>query len=318
MTYDNIVHGFEYHIYRFTKTKQFWRIILRDFIISTDSTADLPDSYVAEHNIKLMPVYYVIDDFQYGGERLLPKHDFYQKVRDGALATTCATNPDIVYHSFCESLEKGCDILHLSFSSALSSTYNNEMIMAQDAMEAYPGSKVLVVDSLGASLGQGLMVYYAVKLKEEGKSIEEVRNWLEENKLHFCHQFTVEDLKYLYRGGRISKSVAILGTLVNVKPVLHIDDEGRLVPMSNVRGRKKSLNALVDNMAAQIGDYKNEVIFIGHGDCPEDAEYVKNLIKERFGIESFVIDYISPTIGAHSGPGTVALFHLGESRMINA
>lgn len=291
---------------------------MRDFIISTDSTADLPDSFVAENNINILPLYYIVDDFQYGGEKVLPKKEFYDRVREGALATTSATNPDVVYQNFSKVLDKDCDILHISFSSALSSTYNNEIIMAQDAMDDYPGSTVRVIDSLGASLGQGLLVYYAVLMKKEGKSLEEIAAWIEENKLHFCHQFTVEDLKYLYRGGRISKSVAILGTLVNVKPVLHVDDEGRLVPMSNVRGRKKSLNTLVDNMEAQMGDYKNEIVFIGHADAPEDAEYVRKLVEERFGIKSFVVDYISPTIGAHAGPGTIALFHLGESRMINA
>lgn len=291
---------------------------MRDYIISTDSTADLPDDYVKQHNITVHPLYYVLDDFQYGGERMIPKHEFYQRMRDGAIATTCASNPDVVSSLFTREVEAGYDILHIGFSSALSSSYNNAAVVSREVMEAHPEAKITVIDSLAASLGQGLLVHYAVKLKEEGKSLEEVAEWVENNKLHICHQFTVEDLKYLYRGGRISKSVAILGTLINVKPVLHVDNEGRLVPMSNVRGRKKSLNTLVANMAAQIGDYKNEIIFIGHGDSLEDAEYVRDKVKEQFGIDSFIVDYISPTIGAHSGPGTIALFHLGESRMTGA
>ncbi|MBO4497372.1 MAG: DegV family protein [Lachnospiraceae bacterium] len=291
---------------------------MRDYIISTDSTADLPDDYVKQHNITVHPLYYVLDDFQYGGERMIPKHEFYQRMRDGAVATTCASNPDVVSSLFTREVEAGYDILHIGFSSALSSSYNNAAVVSREVMEAHPEAKITVIDSLAASLGQGLLVHYAVKLKEEGKSLEEVAEWVENNKLHICHQFTVEDLKYLYRGGRISKSVAILGTLINVKPVLHVDNEGRLVPMSNVRGRKKSLNTLVANMAAQIGDYKNEIIFIGHGDSLEDAEYVRDKVKEQFGIESFIVDFISPTIGAHSGPGTIALFHLGESRMTGA
>ncbi len=291
---------------------------MRDYIISTDSTADLPDDYVKQHNITVHPLYYILDDFQYGGERMIPKHEFYQRMRDGAIATTCASNPDVVSSLFTREVEAGYDILHIGFSSALSSSYNNAAVVSREVMEAHPEAKITVIDSLAASLGQGLLVHYAVKLKEEGKSLEEVAEWVENNKLHICHQFTVEDLKYLYRGGRISKSVAILGTLINVKPVLHVDNEGRLVPMSNVRGRKKSLNTLVANMAAQIGDYKNEIIFIGHGDSLEDAEYVRDKIKEQFGIDSFIVDYISPTIGAHSGPGTIALFHLGESRMTGA
>lgn len=291
---------------------------MRDYIISTDSTADLPDDYVKQHNITVHPLYYILDDFQYGGERMIPKHEFYQRMRDGAIATTCASNPDVVSSLFTREVEAGYDILHIGFSSALSSSYNNAAVVSREVMEAHPEAKITVIDSLAASLGQGLLVHYAVKLKEEGKSLEEVAEWVENNKLHICHQFTVEDLKYLYRGGRISKSVAILGTLINVKPVLHVDNEGRLVPMSNVRGRKKSLNTLVANMAAQIGDYKNEIIFIGHGDSLEDAEYVRDKVKEQFGIDSFIVDYISPTIGAHSGPGTIALFHLGESRMTGA
>ncbi|MBR6293761.1 MAG: DegV family protein [Lachnospiraceae bacterium] len=291
---------------------------MRDYIISTDSTADLPDDYVKQHNITVHPLYYILDDFQYGGERMIPKHEFYQRMRDGAIATTCASNPDVVSSLFTREVEAGYDILHIGFSSALSSSYNNAAVVSREVMEAHPEARITVIDSLAASLGQGLLVHYAVKLKEEGKSLEEVAEWVENNKLHICHQFTVEDLKYLYRGGRISKSVAILGTLINVKPVLHVDNEGRLVPMSNVRGRKKSLNTLVANMAAQIGDYKNEIIFIGHGDSLEDAEYVRDKVKEQFGIDSFIVDYISPTIGAHSGPGTIALFHLGESRMTGA
>ena len=291
---------------------------MRDYIISTDSTADLPDDYVKQHNITVHPLYYVLDDFQYGGERMIPKHEFYQRMRDGAIATTCASNPDVVSTLFTREVEAGYDVLHIGFSSALSSSYNNAAVVSREVMEAHPEAKITVIDSLAASLGQGLLVHYAVKLKEEGKSLEEVAEWVENNKLHICHQFTVEDLKYLYRGGRISKSVAILGTLINVKPVLHVDNEGRLVPMSNVRGRKKSLNTLVANMAAQIGDWKNEIVSIGHGDSLEDAEYVRDKVKEQFGIESFIVDYISPTIGAHSGPGTIALFHLGESRMTGA
>ncbi|MCR5829945.1 MAG: DegV family protein [Lachnospiraceae bacterium] len=291
---------------------------MRDYIISTDSTADLPDDYVAQHNISIHPLYYILDDFQYGGERKIPKKEFYQRMREGAVATTCASNPDVVSNIFTSEVEKGYDVLHIGFSSALSSSCNNAMVVSREVMESHPGSNIKVIDSLAASLGQGLLVHYAVKLKEEGKSLEEVAEWVENNKLHLCHQFTVEDLKYLYRGGRISKSVAILGTLINVKPVLHVDDEGRLVPMSNVRGRKKSLNTLVANMAAQIGNYKNDIVFIGHGDSLEDAEYVRDKVKEQFGIDAFIINDISPTIGAHSGPGTIALFHLGESRMINA
>ena len=181
-------------------------------------------------------------------------------------------------------------------------------------MEKNPEAKIIVIDSLCASLGEGLLVHKAVELRDAGKSIEEVAKWVEENKLHLCHQFTVDDLNHLHRGGRVSKATAIIGTLVSVKPVLHVDNEGHLTSLVNVRGRKKSLNTLVDNMAKLVGNYENDIVFISHGDCLEDAEYVAELIKERFGITDFLINYVSPTIGAHSGPGTIALFFMGETR----
>ena len=172
------------------------------------------------------------------------------------------------------------------------------------------------MDSLAATLGQGLLVYKAVQLKEAGKNLDEIAAWLEENKYHLVHNFTVDDLFHLHRGGRLSKTAAIVGTMINLKPVLHVDDEGHLVMLSKVRGRKKSLIGLVDCMEKQLGDWKdkNDIIFISHGDCPEDAQFVADLIKERFGYENFMIDYIGATIGAHSGPGTVALFYMGDYR----
>ena len=172
------------------------------------------------------------------------------------------------------------------------------------------------MDSLSATLGQGLLVYKAVQLKEAGKNLDEIAAWLEENKYHLVHNFTVDDLFHLHRGGRLSKTAAIVGTMINLKPVLHVDDEGHLVMLSKVRGRKKSLIGLVDCMEKQLGDWKdkNDIIFISHGDCPDDAQFVADLIKERFGYENFMIDYIGATIGAHSGPGTVALFYMGDHR----
>ena len=172
------------------------------------------------------------------------------------------------------------------------------------------------MDSLSATLGQGLLVYKAVQLKEAGKNLDEIAAWLEENKYHLVHNFTVDDLFHLHRGGRLSKTAAIVGTMINLKPVLHVDDEGHLVMLSKVRGRKKSLIGLVDCMEKQLGDWKdkNDIIFISHGDCPDDAQFVADLIKERFGYENFMIDYIGATIGAHSGPGTVALFYMGDYR----
>ena len=175
---------------------------------------------------------------------------------------------------------------------------------------------IIVIDSLCASLGEGLLVHKAVMLKESGKSFSETADWIEKNKLHIVHNFTVDDLNHLYRGGRVSKATAFLGTIVNIKPILHVDDEGHLIPLSKVRGRKKSLIALVDSMEQQMGTWKekNDIVFISHGDSLADAKFVATLIKERFGIDSFLINYVGSTIGAHSGPGTIALFYLGDYR----
>ena len=189
-------------------------------------------------------------------------------------------------------------------------------LAAEELKEEYPDRKILVVDSLCASLGEGLFVYKAVQMKEAGASVDEVAAWLEEHKQNFCHVFTVDDLFHLYRGGRVSKAAAIVGTMINLKPLLHVDDEGHLIPLSKVRGRKKSLATLVSMMEERIGSWKdkNDIIFISHGDCEEDAQYVAKLVREKFGYESFLINTIGATIGTHSGPGTVALFFMGEYR----
>lgn len=287
---------------------------MRDYIISTDSTADLPADFIRENNITIHPLYYTVEGVQYGGQNDMDMSEFYKLMREGVMPQTSASNPDVILNTFNKNLEDGYDVLHLSFSSGLSSSHNNAVVMARDAEEEHPGSRIVVIDTLCASMGLGLLVYYAVMMKKEGKSLDEVAEWVEANKLHICHEFTVEDLKYLFKGGRISRAAAYIGTLINVKPVLHMDDEGKLVALSTVRGRKKSLAGLVDNMAERIGNYKNDIVFISQADSPEDAQLVADLVKERFGIESFVISAITPTIGSHSGPGTIALFHLGEHR----
>lgn len=287
---------------------------MRDFIISTDSTSDLPESFVRENNISIHPLYYTVKGTQYGGQNEMDMGEFYRIMRDGEMPQTSASNPDVILNIFNRDLDKGCDILHISFSSGLSSSYNNAHVMAEEAMEGHEGSRIVVIDSLCASLGQGLLVYHAVRLKKEGKSLDEVAAWIEENKLHICHEFTVEDLKYLFKGGRISKAAAYIGSLINVKPVLHVDDEGHLISLFTVRGRKKSLAAMVDNMAERVGSCENSFVFISHADCHEDAELLAGLVKERFGIDALIIGAVSPTIGSHCGPGTIALFHLGEHR----
>lgn len=293
---------------------------MAEYKILTDSTADLPQAFVEENNLGIISLTYIIDDETYSGETgvELEPQEFYARVRDGKMPTTSQANPDQVRAAIDKAVtEEGCkEVVMIGLSSGISGTSNSMRIGAEDYMEDNPDVKVYVIDSLCASLGEGLFVYYAVKNRKDGMSAADNAKWLEEHKLNIVHAFTVDDLFHLYRGGRVKKSAAIVGSIVNLKPILHVDDEGHLINLSTLRGRKKSLKALVDYMDEHIGSYKdkNEVIFISHGDCEEDAEFVATEIKERFGYDSFVINYIGPTIGAHSGPGTVALFFLGETR----
>lgn len=291
---------------------------MMEYIITTDSTCDLPKSYIKENNIRVLPLTYVLEGVTYNIDKTLPINEFYGKMKNGAMPTTSQVNPEEAKEAFLSILEDGVGILHIAFSSGLSGSYNSARIAAEELREENPEYEIYVIDSLCASLGEGMLVHKAVKLKEQGKTIQETVKWLEANKLHVCHNFTPDDLNHLYRGGRVSKTAAILGTMANVKPVLHVDDEGHLIPLSKVRGRKKSLVTLVDNMEKQIGSYieenKRDGVFIGHGDVEEDARFVADLVKERFGIESFLINYVGPVIGSHTGPGIMALFFMGEKR----
>ena len=288
---------------------------MAEYIISTDSTADLPIEFSEQHNIVIQDLSFSFGDEMYRGLSDMDPKTFYKRMREGDVAKTNACIPGNVRASFEEILKSGKDILHISFSSGLSASYNVVKIVAEELSAEYPDRKIAVVDSLAAAPGQGLLVYYGVLNHENGMGFDENVKQMEALKLHVCHEFTVEDLKYLARGGRISKTTAVLGTIINVKPVLHVDNEGHLINISKVRGRKQSLNALVDNMGTHLCDeFKNDIVFIGHGDSLEDAEYVRDRVKEKYGIENFMLNYICPTIGAHSGPGTIALFYLGKSR----
>lgn len=235
------------------------------------------------------------------------------------MPTTSQINPAEAKEQLEEYMTDGAEeILYLAFSSGLSGTCGNIRMAAKELMEEHPDVRIRVVDSLGASMGEGLFVHKAVRMRDAGKSMEETARWLEEHVLNFTHVFTVDDLYHLYRGGRVSRTAAVLGTMISIKPKLHVDDEGHLILIGKVRGRRKSLSALVDYMEEKMGPWAEEnredCVFISHGDALEDAEYVRNLIKERFGFQNFLINHIGPTIGAHSGPGTIALFFMGESR----
>ena len=289
---------------------------MRPYVIMTDTTADLPESYIEEHQLEILSLNYMLEGVVYDRKNPLDVEEFYARMRSGSMPTTSQINPEQAKEAFASCMEAGNDVLYIAFSSGLSGTYNSACIAAAELEEegTYPDRKVVVVDSLSASLGEGLLVHKAVKLKEEGKTLEEVVAWTEKNRQNLCHNFTVDDLFHLHRGGRVSKTTAILGTMINIKPVLHVDDEGHLTAVDKVRGRKKSLTTLVDRMEKQAEGFENPEVFISHGDCLEDALFVEKLVRERFGTENFIINHVGPTIGAHSGPGTVALFFMGNPR----
>lgn len=290
--------------------------MVKDFIITTDNTADLPYSYYKENGMEYMYLTYNLDGQVYGKYDELPSKEFYAKMRGGSMPTTSQINSEDAKEAWLPHLKEGKGILHLAFSSGLSGSCNSARLAAEELKEEHPEYQIIVIDSLCASLGEGLFVHKAAELKKAGSSMEETARWLEEHKQNFCHVFTVDDLHHLYRGGRVSKATAVLGSMINIKPLLHVDGEGHLVAVGKVRGRKRSLASLVDMMEERLGSYKgkNTEIFISHGDCQEDAEYVAALVKERYGIEKFLINPIGATIGAHAGPGTVALFFMGDKR----
>lgn len=294
-----------------------------NYVISTDNTCDLPKNFYEENNITLCPIGFSIEGVSYDGvNETLDPHEFYEKMRGGVMPITAQTNPTQIMDVFRPILESGKDILHISFSSGLSGTYNNVLLAKEELLNDFPERKIVVIDSLAASLGEGMIVHTAVMLKNKGLSLEEVAEATDKTKLNACHLFTVSDLNHLYRGGRVSKTAAFLGTLIHIKPVLFVDNDGHLIPSVKVKGRKKSLQTLAEKMIELMKDYEannefeNETIFISHGDCLEDANYLKDLITEKIGNKNFVINTIGPTIGAHSGPDTIALFFYGKTRLI--
>ena len=290
---------------------------MREYIILTDSCCDFSAQMVAELGVEVQPLSFMMEGkeyFNYPDNREMSPDDFYQKEREGVLATTNAVNLVQATEAIEPHLQAGKDVLVLAFSSGLSATYNASSIAVEELREKYPHRKLYTVDTLCASLGQGLLVYLAAKEREKGKSIEEVRDWVEEHKLNLCHQFTVDDLHFLKRGGRISATTAVLGSMLQIKPVLHVDDEGHLINIGKARGRTASLKALVDKMEITAIDPKDQMVFISHGDCLADAEMVAQMVKDRMGVQQVYINYVGPVIGAHSGPGTLALFYVGTER----
>lgn len=289
---------------------------MSDFKIITNTTADLPAEYIEEHHLGVMVFNYTIKGETYGKDHELDWKEFYRLMREGNMPSTSQVNPEECKEYFETYLKESDQLLYICFSSGLSGTYNNACIAADMVMEEHPGSRIIVIDSRCASMGEGLLTHKAVMLREAGKSMEETAAWVKENIPHLVHVFTVDDLNHLYRGGRVSRTSAVVGTMVGIKPILNVDDDGHLIPIQKTRGRKKSLHALVDYMEEKMGSYRdsNDIVFISHGDALEDCEAVRDEIKERFGIQNFMLNHIGPTIGAHAGPGTIALFFMGESR----
>lgn len=239
---------------------------------------------------------------------------FYDRLRNKENIKTSLLNAEEFKAMFEEVLAAGDDILAILISSGISGTYQAAKIAAEDLAEKYPERKIIVIDSLAASIGHGLLVYYAAKMQQEGKSLEETAAFVEENKLKLVHKFTVDDLFFLKRGGRLSGGVAIIGTILKIKPVLHVDDDGRLVAQSKVNGRKKSINALFESMKGNVIDPENQVMAICHGDCIEDAEYLAEKVKKEYNVKDVIINYCDPVIAAHAGPGVLALFYIGNEK----
>ena len=290
---------------------------MSEFVLMTDSSADLSQEMVQELGVTVLPLSFTIQGKvyrNYPDNREMDLPLFYDMLRAGELATTSAVNVAEYTQAVEPILQEKKDVLILAFSSGLSSTYQASVLAAEELREKYPDRKIYTVDTLCASLGQGLLVYLAVQEQRKGRSIEEVRDWAEETKLNLCHQFTVDDLHFLKRGGRISATTAVVGSMLQIKPVLHVDNEGRLINIGKARGRQASLKALVDKMEKTVTEEGKKTVFISHGDCRKDAVAVADMVRERFGTQDIRINYVGPVIGAHSGPGTLALFYLGTER----
>ena len=287
---------------------------MRDYIITVNRTVDTGKEWLEERNVPVIPLKYTIDGQEYTDMYGLSDKEFFQKLREGKMSVTSQINPEEAKEMLEPYVKEGKDVLHLAFSSALSGTCNSMKIAAEELQEEYPEAKVIVVDTLCACMGEAMLLYYALKQKEAGKTIEEVAQWAEENKLHVCHNVTVDDLFHLHRGGRVSKTAAVLGTMVKVKPIIHMDDNGALQVIGKERGRKKSLHKIVDMAVERSEGWDNEIIMITHGDCLEDAEYVAKLVREKMGVENVFIHNIGTVIGSHTGPGVVATFCMGNKR----
>ena len=285
-----------------------------DFQIITDSCCDFPTPMYGQLGLTFVPLTVEFRGNTFDDKNDDTLKDMYQGLRAGEVAKTSAVNPSRWSQAMEKALAAGKDVLVLAFSSGLSTTYQSAVIAAEELKDAYPDRKIQVIDTLCASMGQGLLVWYACKKRDEGLSLDEVAQWVLDNRLHLCHWFTVDDLMYLKRGGRISAATALVGTMLQIKPLLHVDDEGHLINITKTRGRKAAIDAMVKKAQELGAGYDNSTMFISHGDCLSDAEYLSRQLKEKCGVKDVVISYVGAVIVSHSGPGTLALFFLGSHR----
>ena len=287
---------------------------MNKFEIFTDSSCDLPSSLLEKYQIKVQQLDVTVDGCSPVANNELDIKEFYSELRSGKCAKTNAVSMQAFKDNMRPFVAEGKDVIYIGFSSGLSATYNNGRLALEELKEEYPERTLLYADSLAASLGQGMLVVYAAELREKGATIQEVCEFVNNNRLNMCHQFTVDDLFFLKRGGRVNAATAIVGSMLGIKPVLHVDDEGHLINIDKVRGRKASIMALFNKMkkTADLSEYK--YVYISHGDCIDDAELLADLVKKEYGIEEIIINDVGPVIGAHSGPGTLALFYYGTKR----
>lgn len=290
---------------------------MQDFVIMTDSSCDLPAELAEQLQLEVVPLSVTVEDKTYknylDGREITAKA-FYDEIREGKNVVTSAINTNAFIEAMTPLLEQGRDILYLGFSSGLSGTYSAGAAAARELAEQYPARKLYAVDTLCASMGQGLLIYLAVQQKNEGKTIEQVRDYAEQVKWNLCHWFTVENLKQLVKGGRVSPTAALLGTVLNIKPVMHMDTEGKLAAVGKVRGRKASIKAMFQKMQEHVVSPEGQMVFISHGDCEAEAQSLADMIKQQWKVKDVVLNHVGPVIGAHTGPGVIALFFLGDAR----
>ena len=284
-----------------------------NFKIITDSCCDLTADMIRELDLGIATLSVEMDGRAYLEGEMTPV-ELYNHQRNGKMPTTSAVNPDGWAAAIRPALEDGRDVLVIAFSSALSATCQNAVIAAGELREEFPERKIIVIDSLCAAVGLGLLVHTAAGLRDRGQTLEEVAAWVEDHKLNVCHWVTVEDLMHLKRGGRVSAATAVVGTMLNIKPIIRVDNEGKLENCAKCRGRKAALNHLLDRMAESFDPELCDTVFVGHGDCAADAEYLAKSVQERFGVKKVYINYIGAVVGAHTGPGVATVFFFGKNR----